>query len=58
VAIPYKDEHEKLQSRLNTNSKNNLILSSSYPDEKVKFATHFMIACDNLLSLREIQLNN
>jgi hypothetical protein len=55
VAIPYKDEHEKLQSRLTTNSKNNLIFSSSYADEKVKFATHFMIARDNL-SLREIQL--
>ncbi|KAB8653882.1 hypothetical protein FH972_026177 [Carpinus fangiana] len=34
VAIPYKDEHEKLQSRLTTNSKNNLIISSSYADEK------------------------
>jgi hypothetical protein len=53
VAITYKDEHEKLQSRLTTNAKNNLIISSSYADEKVKFATHFMIAHDNL-SLREI----
>ncbi|KAB9135923.1 hypothetical protein FH972_026980 [Carpinus fangiana] len=34
VAIPYKDEHEKLQSRLTTNLKNNLIISSSYADEK------------------------
>jgi hypothetical protein len=55
VAIPYKDEHEKLQSRLTTNLENNLIISSSYADEKVKFATHFMIVRDNL-SLREIQL--
>ncbi|XP_059440240.1 very-long-chain aldehyde decarbonylase CER1-like [Corylus avellana] len=35
VAIPYKDEYEKLQLRLTTMSKNNLILSSSYPNEKI-----------------------
>ncbi|XP_059458020.1 very-long-chain aldehyde decarbonylase CER1-like [Corylus avellana] len=34
VAIPYKDEYEKLQLRLTTKSKNKLILSSSYAGEK------------------------
>jgi hypothetical protein len=55
VAIPCKDEYEKLQLRLTTMLKNNLILSSSYADEKVKRATHFLIACDNL-SLQEMKL--
>ncbi|GLT69544.1 hypothetical protein SLA2020_416880 [Shorea laevis] len=34
VAIPYKDEYEQLQLRLTTKSKTNLILSTSYADQK------------------------
>jgi len=42
VAIKYKDEYEKLQLRLTTKSEKNLILSESYADQKVKFATQLM----------------